>query len=420
MEAKQAQRVRVYGKADDAGGYAIRDFLRRTVITFDWIELTCDADCFKELGLPELDNVRLPVVELPDGTQLYGPSVREIADRLGWVARPRLKEYDVSIYGAGPAGLSAAVYAASEGLRTVLIERHAIGGQAGTTSLIENYLGFPAGISGTELAERAWQQAEKFGAELILMREGIKAEFKKDRIFVDLADGSKMVARANICATGVEWRRLGLDNERRFLNAGFYYGVGTAEAPFCRNQQVFVVGGGNSAGQAVMHFAEYAEKVTMLVRNNTLAESMSSYLAERIQQTPNVEVRYNTEVVGLDGDERLRQITLKDRQNNTTHKADTHRLFVCIGGFPHTEWAKDTKIVRNHAGYLITGPDLLTEGCLPECWSREREPYFLETSVPGSFAAGDVRYSSIKRVASAVGEGAMAVTFVHKYLEETS
>jgi thioredoxin reductase (NADPH) len=414
-----SRKVRLYGQPNSAEAYEIRDFLNRSVVEFDWIELTCDDDCQRELALPSLSNIRLPVIQLPDGTQMFAPTVREIAHRLGWVTQPRFKEYDLSIYGAGPAGLSAAVYAASEGLRTVLIERHAIGGQAGTSSLIENYMGFPEGIGGAELAERARQQAVKFGVELLLMREGIKAEFKNNRIYVDMADNSKMIARANICATGVEYRRLNLANEDRFLNLGLFYGAGASEAPMCQDQHIFVIGGGNSAGQAVMYFSRYAKKVTMLIRGGNLGATLSQYLTDRITSTSNIEVLFHTQVTGLDGDTSLRQIEITNCHDGV-QKIDTQRLFVCIGGAPNTEWAKDTNIIRDRSGYLLTGSDLLKDGHPPSGWTLDRDPFFLETSVPGSFAAGDVRHNSIKRVASAVGEGAMAVTLVHKYLEETT
>lgn len=416
--AQSAAKVRLYGLPNSAEAYEIRDFLNRSVVEFDWIELTNDQDCDRELGFSALSDLRLPMVEFPDGTQLFSPSIREIAQRLGWVTQPKFREYDLSIYGAGPAGLSAAVYAASEGLRTVLIERHAVGGQAGTSSLIENYMGFPKGIRGADLAERARQQAVKFGIELLLLREGIKAEFKDNRIHVDLADGSKMIARTNICATGVEYRRLNVPDEDRFLNLGVFYGAGASEAPMCRNEHVFVVGGGNSAGQAALHFSRYAKQVTMLIRGSNLAATLSQYLIHRITSTPNIEVRFNAQVTGLDGDVILRAITIADEQAGTGQRVDTQRLFVCIGGVPNTDWAKDTPIIRDDAGYLITGSELLKAGHPPVGWTCDRDPFFLETSVPGSFAAGDVRHSSVKRVASAVGEGAMAVTFVHQYLEE--
>ncbi|HEY9847741.1 MAG TPA: FAD-dependent oxidoreductase, partial [Candidatus Caenarcaniphilales bacterium] len=334
--------VRLYGQSNSPQAYEIRDFLSRSVVEFDWVELTCNADCYRELKLPSLSNIRLPLVEFPDGTQMFAPTIREIAQQLGWVTQPKFKAYDLSIYGAGPAGLSAAVYAASEGLRTVLIERHAVGGQAGTSSLIENYMGFPQGISGADLAERARQQAVKFGIELLLMREGTKSEFKNNRIYTDMADGSKMTARANICATGIEYRRLELPNEDQFLNVGVYYGAGASEASMCQGEQVFVVGGGNSAGQAAMYFSRFAEKVTMLVRGSNLAATLSHYLTDRIINTDNIEVLFSAQVTGLRGDEVLRQIEITDRRDGSVQKIDTQRLFVCIGGAPNTEWAKDT------------------------------------------------------------------------------
>jgi thioredoxin reductase (NADPH) len=417
---KGAKLVRIFDRPRSLDGYSVRDFLTRSVVQFESVELHSDADALRELGIGELGNIRLPVVELPDGERLFAPHVRDLAARLGWIAPPRLKEYDLSIYGAGPAGLSAAVYAASEGLRAVVIEKEAIGGQAGTSSLIENYMGFPNGISGGELAERARQQAVKFGIEFLLMREGVKAEFRNGRIHAQLAEGGVMVARANICATGVEYRRLGLPNENAFLNRGVYYGAGAGEAPMCRDEHVIVVGGGNSAGQAVMHFSRYARAVTMAVRGANLAASLSQYLARRVEEASNVTVRYNSEVTALHGDDLLRQIALTDHLTGEAATIETSRLFVCIGGVPNTEWAKDTAIMRDKGSYLITGPDLLVDGKWPECWPLQRPPFFLETSVPGSFAAGDVRHGSVKRVASAVGEGAMAVTFVHRYLGELS
>lgn len=415
-DMKQNQRVRLFGHAYTGEAYALRDFLQRSVVAFDWIELNSDEDSHRELGIASLAAARLPVVDLPDGRRLHAPSVRELAEHLGWVTQPRLREYDVSIYGAGPAGLSAAVYAASEGLRAVVIERHAIGGQAASSSLIENYMGFPQGISGAELCERARQQAVKFGIEILLMREGVKAEFRDGRIFVDLADNSKMVARANICATGVEWRRLGLSEEDRFLGRGFFYGAGMSEAPLCRNEHVFVIGGANSAGQAAMYLSEYASKVTMLVRGPSLKGTMSRYLSDRILNHPKIAVMFNAEVTQLDGQAALERIALKDRKAGTTEWAEANRVFVCIGGAPNTEWAKDTPIIRDASGFLLTGVDLLTDGRPPASWPLRRQPYHLETSVPGSFAVGDVRAGSVKRLATAVGEGSMAISFVHQHL----
>jgi thioredoxin reductase (NADPH) len=415
-DLKQNRRVRLFGHAYTGEAYALRDFLQRSVVAFDWIELHSDDDSQRELGIASLAAARLPVVELADGQRLHAPSIRDLAERLGWVTQPRLREYDVSIYGAGPAGLSAAVYAASEGLRAVVIERHAIGGQAASSSLIENYMGFPQGISGAELCERARQQAVKFGIEILLMREGVKAEFRDGRIVVDLADNSKMVARANICATGVEWRRLGLSEESRFLGRGFYYGAGMSEAPLCRNEPVFVIGGANSAGQAAMYLSEYASRVTMLVRGPSLKGTMSSYLSDRILKHPKIAVRFNAEVTQLEGQATLERIALRDRKAGTTEWVTASRVFVCIGGAPNTDWARDTPIIRDASGFLVTGADLLTDGQPPESWPLKRPPFHLETSVPGSFAVGDVRRGSVKRLATAVGEGSMAISFVHQHL----
>src|ERR1700730_16562849 len=412
--------VRLLGHRDDAGAWQIRDFLKRSVVEFQWIELSTEEDFCRELGLSDLKNVNLPVVELPDGTRLFGPTLRAVPDRLGFVTRPKLQQYDVSIYGAGPAGLSAAVYAASEGLSTVLIERSAVGGQAGTTSMIEHYMGFPQGINGADLAERARQQAVKFGVELLMMQEGVKSTFHDDRIWTDLADGGTMVARANVCATGVEWRRLNLPNEDKLLGRGLYYGAGASEAPLCSGEDVYVIGGGNSAGQAVMHFGKHDRSATMLVRDKTLAASISQYLSERILGAANVQVQYDVEITGLEGENALERIRIGSRTTKEASWATTPRLFVAIGGVPNTDWAADTAIVRDQGGYLVTGPDLLLNGEVPASWPPERAPYSQETAGPGSFAAGDVRHRSIKRVATAAGEGAMAISFVHRYLEETA
>ncbi len=412
--------VRLFGKSNSAEAYKIRDFLNRSVVAFDWVELNSEQDLIKAPNIQRQHIERLPIVELPNGTLLYNTSVQEVANHLGWITKPKHKEYDLSIYGAGPAGLSAAVYAASEGLRTVLIEKSAVGGQAGTSSLIENYMGFPDGIAGAELAERARQQAVKFGVEILLLREGVKAEFKNLKIHVDMADGNKMIAKANICATGVEYRKINLENEDKFINKGVYYGAGASEAFLCQDRHIFVIGGGNSAGQAAMYFSKFAEKVSMIVRGENLAASLSHYLLARIDEKPNIEVLFNSEVTRLEGENELHGVEITDFEKNMVKHYETQRLFVCIGGVPNTEWAKDTDITRDKSGYLITGPDLSINGTIADCWKLDREPFFLETSVPGSFAAGDVRHGSVKRVASSVGEGAMAVTFVHKYLESLS
>jgi len=415
--AIKPDRMRLLGAPDSARAFETRDFLSRSGVPYDWVQL--DSAIARGLaGVDGLDDTRLPLCLFPDGSRLESATVAAVAERLGWVTAPRLATYDVSIYGAGPAGLSAAVYAASEGLKTVLVERQAIGGQAGSSSLIENYLGFPHGLSGAELAERARQQAVRFGVEILQLREGIYAKFENDGIHVDMADGSKLSARVNICATGIEWRRLGLADEARFLGAGLFYGAGASEAPMCSGETIYVVGGGNSAGQAAMHFAEYAREVVVLVRGERLADTLSDYLVKKIAASPNVRVVTNCAVTAVRGERSLEEITVHDRRTGTEQRLPTRHLFVCIGGLPNTDWARDTPIARDSAGYLLTGPDVLLPATQGGPWPLQRPPSYLETSVPGSFAIGDVRHGSIKRVATAVGEGAMAVAFIHQYLRQ--
>ncbi len=405
----------LYGRPGSAPAYAIRDFLHRSDIPFEWKEIRSDDEA-RALGLESARDRRLPLCVFADGTRMENPTIRQITEKLGWFHDPSRSEYDLAIYGAGPAGLSAAVYGASEGLKTVVVERWAIGGQAGSSPKIENYLGFFGGISGAELAERARDQAIRFGAEILLAREGVKGDFSAGKRGGILEDGTKIVARAAICATGVAYARLQVPNEERFHGAGVYYGAGASEASLCGNEHVVIVGGGNSAGQAALHFARFARKVTMAVRGESLKNTLSAYLCDRIASTTNIEVLTNTEVTALNGGDCLESVTLTNRMTNANRTIHTRWLFVCIGGAPHTEWAEGAGIVRDEAGYLVTGSDLMNGGYPPGGWPLDRQPYYLETNVPGLFAAGDVRHGSVKRCASAVGEGAMAVTFVHRYL----
>jgi thioredoxin reductase (NADPH) len=414
-QPEQQPKLKLFGTAGSPAAYAIRDFLTRSDVPFEWVEVRSNEQARQ--GVQHARDPRLPVCVFSDGTRMENPTVRQIIEKLGWFHTPSRTEYDIAIYGAGPAGLSAAVYAASEGLKTVVVERWAVGGQAGSSPKIENYLGFPKGISGADLAERAREQACRFGAEILLAREGVRGEFTAGKRVGYLADGTKIVARTAICATGIEYRRLGLPNEERLIGAGLYYGAGASEASMCGNEHVFLVGGGNSAGQAALYLARFAKIVTVVVRGENLKNTLSTYLIDRIRSAPNVEVLTNTEVTKLEGDEILRAITLRNNVTGEEKVFATRWLFVCIGGSPHTDWAVEAGVARDEAGYLVTGPDLHFEGKSPNGgWPLDRHPYYLETNVPGLFAAGDVRHGSVKRCASAVGEGAMAVTFAQRYL----
>jgi len=409
--------LRVFGRLGSPQAYALRDFLYRNDIPFEFVPLSSDDDARSACGVSGLADSRLPVCKFADGSRLDCPSIPMLAERLGRYRNPSLSEYDLAIYGAGPAGLSAAVYGSSDGLKTVLIERFALGGQAGASSRIENYLGFPEGISGADLADRAREQACKFGAEILLARRGVRGEFSPGKGIGYLEDGTKIVARASICATGVDYRKLGLPNEPRFMGAGVYYGAGASEASLIGGAPVYIVGAGNSAAQAAMHFVRHSSKVTMVIRQDGLEATVSRYLVDRIHNAPNIEILPRTEVTALDGSEVLEEITLTNGRTNEQVRVKTNWLFICIGGVPNTDWAIEVGAVRDEGGYLVTGPDLIRNGERPHNWPIDRDPYYLETNVPGVFAAGDVRHGSVKRCAAAVGEGAMAVALVNRYLQ---
>ena len=411
----QQSKVKVFGRTGSPQGFAVRDFLYRNDVPFEWTELHTDDEA-RAIGLESVADDRLPVCVFDDGTRMDRPTIRRISEKLGWFRDPSLSEYDLAIYGAGPAGLSAAVYGASEGLKTIVVERWAVGGQAGTSPRIENYLGFPQGISGAELADHAREQACRFGAEILISSEGVRGEFTAGKRVGYLADGTRVVARAAICATGVEYHRLPVANEERFRGAGVYYGAGASEAALCVGHQVVVVGGGNSAAQATLHFSQHVAHATLVVRGESLKSTVSAYLVDRISAAKNVEVLTQTEVTALEGSDTLQAVLLTNRQTGASRRIETHWVFVCIGGAPRTEWAVQAGVTRDEAGYLVTGPDLLRDDQRPDGWPLDRPPYYLETNIPGLFAAGDVRHGSVKRCASAVGEGAMAVMFVHRYL----
>lgn len=407
------------GKSVSPAAYAIRDFLSRNGCFYDWIDFDQAGSAQTPFGASEIDASLLPLCILPDGTRLAPATIEQVAAGLGMVAAPAHSEYDLTIVGAGPAGLAAAVYAASEGLRAVVIEAVAPGGQAGTTSMIENYLGFPNGISGSELATRATSQARRFGAEILLARS--LAEVRPDRIgyVARLSDGTEVRARSLLFAAGVDWRRLDVPGIDELLGAGVYYGAGPSEATACTGSRVVVVGGGNSAGQAVVRFSRYAREVTLLVRGPDLRKSMSEYLVQRVSSLDNVDVRTGSAVVGVEGDGRLRQLIIGSGAA-PAERLPADALFVCIGGTPRTEGVTGIGVVTDEGGYIVTGSDLGSGLSPGGSWTLPRQPFPLETHLPGLFAAGDVRRGSIKRCAAAIGEGAMAVALVHRHLAEVA
>jgi thioredoxin reductase (NADPH) len=410
--------VVLVGRRTSSPGYELRDFLSRNGVPYDWVEVD-DTDRVRQLlDGTDVDIDRLPICVLPDGRRLAGATVEQVASGLGTVSAPRLADYDLTIVGAGPAGLAAAVYAASEGLRAVAIEAVAPGGQAGTTSMIENYLGFPQGISGSELATRATEQARRFGAEVLLARPLVAITSEGDGYLARLSDGTVMRTRSILAASGVRWRRLDIAGVDQLLGAGVYYGAGPSEAVSCRGCRVAIVGGGNSAGQAVVRFSRYASRVTLLVRGSTLGASMSQYLVSKVSDLENVDVRTGTEIVEVEADSRLRAVVLSSRDEPGLTRLPLESLFICIGGEPRTQGLATAGVAIDDAGYILTGADVTASAGALDAWPLSRPPLPLETSRPGFFAAGDVRSGSIKRCSAAIGEGSMAVSLVHRRLAE--
>lgn len=409
--------IRVIGHRWSPKSHDVRDFLGRNLVPFKWLDLDVSTEGREELSkLSTAGNApTLPIVVFPGGDVLSAPDLGALGARLGLRSRAEKPFYDLVVVGGGPAGLAAAVYGASEGLRTLLLEREAPGGQAGTSSRIENYLGFPSGLTGADLTRRAVAQARKFGAELLTPQEACRLRVDGQYRVVTLSDGSEVSSRALLIASGVSYRTLDTPGAAALTGAGVYYGASLIEAQSCSNEEVLIVGAGNSAGQAALYFAQFARHVTVIVRGKSLGDSMSQYLVDQVERTPNVTVLTMTRVTAMHGDDRLHSVTVTCGSEEREIEASS--LFAFIGAEPRTDWVAGV-IERDEHGFILTGPDLPQENDRPRGWPLSRDPYLLETNVPGVFCAGDVRHQSVKRVASAVGEGSIAVQFTHRYLAE--
>jgi thioredoxin reductase (NADPH) len=406
--------IRVIGTRWSPRCYEVREFLARHQIPYQWLDIESAEAKTIRASISD-GQAALPLVILADSSTLANPNLSDLADRVGLQTRSHTKFFDLVIVGGGPAGLAAAVYGASEGLKTVIVEREAPGGQAGLSSRIENYLGFPSGLSGTDLARRAVAQARRFGTEILAPQEVTNVRSEGPYRIVTLADGSELSCHAMMIATGVQWRKLNIPGIERLQGAGVYYGAGSTEALSCRDEDVYIIGGANSAGQAAMNFARYAKNVVMLVRGESLGSTMSQYLIDDIAQTPNIRVDYGMEVVAVHGEDKLEALSISCGRTGTIDTVPASCLFVFIGAEPRTEWL-DGFVERDNRGFVLTGPELMREGKRPPGWTADRDPFLLETSVPGVFAVGDVRHGSVKRVASGVGEGSIAIQFVHSHL----
>jgi thioredoxin reductase (NADPH) len=414
------QGIRVLGTRWSPKCYELRDFLARNHVPYQWIDVELAANDTETRQLldalgPEASS--LPVVLFPDGTKLLESIPSEVAQKVGLRTRAQTNFYDLAIVGGGPAGLAAAVYGASEGLHTVMIEREAPGGQAGMSSRIENYLGFPVGLSGGDLARRAVVQAKRFGVEILSPQEATGIRIEGPYRIIQLADGSEISCHTLMLSTGVQWRRLDSPGIDRLQGAGIYYGGGSTEALSCKGETVYVVGGANSAGQAAMNFARYADKVILLVRGSSLAATMSQYLIDQIKETPNIQLWAHASVAEVHGETHLEEISVLCSDTNKVERVPANAMFIFIGALPRTNWLGNV-IERDDRGFILTGPDLIRDGQRPKGWTLDRDPFLLETNIPGIFAVGDVRHGSVKRVASGVGEGSVAVQFIHQYLSK--
>src|SRR4051794_31415377 len=414
------QGIRVLGTRWSPRSYDLRDFLARNHVPYQWIDVELSTNdpetkrLLEALG-PEAGN--LPVVLFPDGTKLLESVPADVAQKVGLRTRAQTSFYDLAIVGGGPAGLAAAVYGASEGLHTVMIEREAPGGQAGMSSRIENYLGFPTGLSGGDLARRAVVQAQRFGVEILAPQEAVSMRGEGPYRIMKLADGNELSCHAMMIATGVQWRKLEAPGIEKLRGAGVYYGGGATEAISCTGETVYIVGGANSAGQAAMNFSKYAARVVILVRGNSLAATMSQYLIDQIKETPNIEVWSHASVAEVHGDLHLEEVSVLCSDTNKVERVPANAMYIFIGALPRTDWLANV-VERDERGFILTGPDLVRDGKHPKGWTLERDPFLLETNIPGLFAVGDVRHGSVKRVASGVGEGSVAVQFIHQYLSK--
>ncbi|WP_414582602.1 FAD-dependent oxidoreductase [Scytonema sp. PCC 10023] len=410
--------IRVIGNRWSPKSHQTKDFLGRNQVPYQWLDIETDEEARRLVTYAECDNMQhLPLVLFPDGSRLIQPTNVQIAEKIGLRTQAERPFYDLVIVGAGPAGLAAAVYGASEGLSTVMIEREAPGGQAGSSSRIENYLGFPVGLSGGDLARRAVAQAKRFGVEILTPQEATGVRVEGPYRIVTLADGSEISCHALMIAIGVTWRKLNMPGIERLTGAGVYYDAAQTEAIACSGEEVYIVGGANSSGQAAMYFSKYARKVTILVRGDSLAKSMSQYLIEQISATDNIIVKVHSSVVEVKGETSLEAIAIANIVTGEKQTVPATSLFIFIGALPRTDWL-DGVVERDEQGFILSGPDLMRERRCPRGWFLDRDPFLLETSVPGIFVAGDVRYGSVKRVASGVGEGAIAVQFIHQYLSK--
>jgi thioredoxin reductase (NADPH) len=412
--------IRVLGTRWSPRSYELRDFLARNRVPYQWIDVEVSSNDPETKQLLEAlgsDAASLPITLFQDGTKLLDSTPMEVAQKVGLRTRAQTSFYDLAIVGGGPAGLAAAVYGASEGLHTVMIESEAPGGQAGMSSRIENYLGFPMGLSGGDLARRAVAQAQRFGVEILAPQDAVGVRTEGSYRMIKLGDGNEISCHALMIATGVQWRRLEAPGIDRLQGAGVYYGGGSTEALSCKGEIIYVVGGANSAGQAAMNFAKYADRVVIVVRGSSLSSTMSQYLIDQIKETSNIQIWPHTSVHEVHGESHLEEISFLCSDTNKIERVPAGSMFIFIGALPRTDWLADV-VERDERGFILTGPDLIRDGQRPKGWALERDPFLLETNVPGLFAVGDVRHGSVKRVASGVGEGSVAVQFIHQYLSK--